>query len=512
MLRSLLLSTALLLPVAAAAEAPPPVTEIHAERTADGVRVTWAPVPGPIARYQVYYNSESILKSGGSYEDFDLTEDATTSHIVSGPITAGPVYVSVIAESLSGEDSGFFVEEATVPAPGNGTPQLLDEPEATASSQANMVLEEPTGEDIPVVTQEPAEELPVEDASSSEEAAVATSSELTEDAPTSDVENPVEEEVMPTEEPAEEVLPTEEPVDMPIEEPAEDPALLALREAMRSPFRMYAVYAPSPTLVRMFFSHDVALNAEEGGGALLLEDDAGRSIPLKRFVIEGSMMTAETASPLKAGMRYSLLVGPAVRGIDPDDRGMLHDIHPLVRAAYFLGASVPKAGSNEVPRIALNAMPDGDDTYVIQAAWEFPVKRDDISGFVIAQSTDDGKTETGEHTVPFGVNAISYNAIPDGGLTLRVRTLSMKGTPSGGLASSITLLPLHSEEPTIPERPNTPAAPLAGSITAPATPAVPSSSGLSHSGAALGLALACSGAVAGIVRMRRRRALAVVAA
>ena len=498
MLRTLLLSTALLLPVAAAAESPPPVTEIRAERVANGVRVTWAPVPGPIARYQVYYNTESILENGGAYEDFDLTENATASYLLTGPITSGAVYVSVIAEGFSGEDSGFFVEEASVPAPGRNGPQLIEEPAEAASSSStgpSMVTEEPTGADIPVVAEESSSSSSSAEppASSSSEASIATSSASVAAVEISSAERASS---SSSQEP--------EPIaEIPAEE---DPALTAMREAMQTPFRLHAVYAFSPNHVRLFFSHDVLLDDEAGNAALLLQDDAGRTVALKRFMVDGNMLTAETVSPLRAGTRYTALVGSGVRGSSPEYSSVTHAIHPLARAAYFFGAAVPKTGANDIPRIALNALPDGDATYMIQAAWEFPAKQNDISGFVVAQSTDDGKTETGEHTVPFGVNAIEYHGVAAGALTLRVRTLSMKGGMSSGLASTITLLPLHSPEPILRRGTPQPAAPLAASVIAPATPAVPASSGLSHSGAALGLALLGAGSAAAVARLRRRKA------
>lgn len=496
MVRSLLVAAALLAPVAAAAEAPPPVTAVHAERVPEGVRVSWKAVPGPIARYQVYYSSESILQNGGAYEDFDLTEGAVTSYVLTGPFTKDAVTVAVIAEGFTGEDSGFFVEEASVPAETRG-PALVDDAASSApsSSAPRMVTEEPTGADIPVVTDEEPEQVLSSTASSvmMRSEPRSSSSSSTPVMESSEAQPPQEEPVM--EEPA-----------APVQE-AEDPVITALRESFQSPFRLHAIYAPSAKQVRMFFSHNVIVDAS-AGGTVLIQDAAGRSVAVKQLLVNGSMLTAELSTSLKAGARYALIVGPGVQGQDFGDPDLHFDINPLVRAAYFLAPS-GSPGTNDVPRVVLNATPDGDDTYMVEAAWEFPAKQSQVSGFTLVQSTDEGVTENGEHTVPFGVNAVVYHKVAEGAFSLRIRTLALDGTPSQGVRATVTLLPLHSDEPTLPKRLPTPSAPLTGSVTAPSTPNVPPSSGLSHSGAAVGLALIASGAAAGIARMRRKKVAAI---
>lgn len=104
----------LLLPATAVAEAPASVVNITAEQRGQDVHLEWQPAGNDIAFYRVYYSSVSILENGGLYDDYEVTPDATPSFDFAIPFNSSSLFFSVIAVNTAGEESEYFVEEASV--------------------------------------------------------------------------------------------------------------------------------------------------------------------------------------------------------------------------------------------------------------------------------------------------------------------------------------------------------------------------------------------------------------
>lgn len=107
---------ALLLPVMATAQSGiPAVTQLQA--TYDGTQVTvkWNAIAGTdIAYYRVYHSTTSILENDGLYDDFERTKGPETEITIVPPPGEGSFYAAVLAVSQSGQESPYFLEEASV--------------------------------------------------------------------------------------------------------------------------------------------------------------------------------------------------------------------------------------------------------------------------------------------------------------------------------------------------------------------------------------------------------------
>lgn len=113
--------------------APVSVTGITAKVEPDGIHVQWDAVSGNIAHYRVFYSHESILNTGGLYDEFEKTSGAETRHILRNIPNGTDIYISVLAVDANGVESAFFTEEAHV--------VLTDTPTASATSSAASVAE-----------------------------------------------------------------------------------------------------------------------------------------------------------------------------------------------------------------------------------------------------------------------------------------------------------------------------------------------------------------------------------
>lgn len=99
------------------ASAPPPVTSVTAMQTNQGIRVQWQAPEGAtdIAAYHVYFSRNSILQSGGDYDDFERTTGTETSYTFSAaPVGGASVTFGVLAVNTAGVESEGFVTEATI--------------------------------------------------------------------------------------------------------------------------------------------------------------------------------------------------------------------------------------------------------------------------------------------------------------------------------------------------------------------------------------------------------------
>lgn len=122
-LRFLLASALLAIPFSAFGTAPTGVTGITATLESNGVvRVQWEAAGEGIAFYRVYTASKSILQNGGSFDDYEETNGPVTEYFLTDLPSFDRLYVSVLAVSVSSEESPFFLEEAVVEGTGIAMP------------------------------------------------------------------------------------------------------------------------------------------------------------------------------------------------------------------------------------------------------------------------------------------------------------------------------------------------------------------------------------------------------
>lgn len=147
---SLFVLGALILPLSAHAVAPASVTGIAAEVQEDGsVKVRWSPLlDATVTAYRIYLSQKSILENEGAYDDFETTSGPVSEHILTEIDRSLPmVYVSVMAVGAAGEESTYFVEEASVALPPSSS-----ESSAASSSSEESSSESSSEEPVPAVT------------------------------------------------------------------------------------------------------------------------------------------------------------------------------------------------------------------------------------------------------------------------------------------------------------------------------------------------------------------------
>ncbi len=123
----LVLLTMLVIPTVALA-APGNVTGITTIVEADGVRVSWQPVTEDVASYRIFYSTQSILDHGGLFDDFEVVDGSVTTHLLRNVPPAQSLTVAVLAVDAQGEESPFFVEEATITLSSSSLPSLETTP------------------------------------------------------------------------------------------------------------------------------------------------------------------------------------------------------------------------------------------------------------------------------------------------------------------------------------------------------------------------------------------------
>ncbi|MEK7218778.1 MAG: fibronectin type III domain-containing protein [Patescibacteria group bacterium] len=141
-LRALALLALALWPAAAMAVPPSAVRNVEAVYADGAVTVTWqAPAEQGIVRYHIYYGHASILQSGGAYDDYAVTEDASTAFVLRDLPSTRRLYVAVLAVNEEGEEGTAFGDEATVEIPEAAVPESVPETrEPAAASTAGMQL------------------------------------------------------------------------------------------------------------------------------------------------------------------------------------------------------------------------------------------------------------------------------------------------------------------------------------------------------------------------------------
>lgn len=112
--RFALAAITLLLPFSSAAADVPNVTGISATVSSGSVTVSWDRVAGNIQAYRIFMSRESILETGGIYDDYEDAPGTVGSYTLRNPPSSSILYISVLAVDQTGNESPYFMEETSV--------------------------------------------------------------------------------------------------------------------------------------------------------------------------------------------------------------------------------------------------------------------------------------------------------------------------------------------------------------------------------------------------------------
>lgn len=116
--------------------APDNVMGITATLETGNVRVSWQPAAGAVASYRIFFSHASILGNNGLFDDYETVDGTVHTHVLRNLPQTEQLFVSVLAVDTTGEESAYFVEEATVALAPSSRPTLDAEP-SIAPSEPN---------------------------------------------------------------------------------------------------------------------------------------------------------------------------------------------------------------------------------------------------------------------------------------------------------------------------------------------------------------------------------------
>lgn len=385
-LRFIAIVLGLLIPASTLAAPPPPVTGLSGEQQAHGeVRIEWEPSQDiAVVRYRLYYGAESILESGGMYDDFEETQGTENVYVFVTPPTTGALYVTVLAVNNAGEESESFAEEVKVNITANTVPRLetSSSSEATVSSADSSVLEIP-------------QQAPSSGQSLRSQANI--------------------------------------PV---YTEPVSDGRVhLLLAEAL------------SPMQVKLTFSEPVTVEPDLAPQAFSIESPGGKPLRITQVLLSEHIVVADTEMQQK-GLVYNVKLREPLRGtnnepLDATDRTAFFTGHDQGTTPAAVqpspGAPYDPRTPGDVMDFALRATPEAGGTYTVTARWQADITRGDIAHYVIRQSLDGGRTFSEPQMVPMDVAGVELQGVQPGSFGISLHVVNVYGGTSGGVFDSVML-------------------------------------------------------------------------
>lgn len=411
-LRSLAIVLGFLIPTITLAAPPPAVTGLSGTQEANGeVRIEWQPsTDSSVVRYRLYYSSESILESGGVYDDFEETQGTENVFVFTTPPVMGSLYVTVLAVNNVGEESESFVEEVHI-----------DLAQAAASSEAPRL--EQSSRSMQAQSSSAASVLMVPSSSSS----------------SASVQS----------------IPT-------YTEPVDDGRVhLLLAEAL------------SPIQVKLTFSGPVTVDPQAAPQAFMIVGPGGAPLPITQILVSDTVVVADTQTQQK-GAVYNVKLSEPLQGtnsqpLDATDRTAFFTGHelgtdqtaPVVPTAPVVTDPTKPA---DVMGFSLHAVPELGGTYTVVAQWQADITRGDIAHYAVRQSLDGGQTFGQPQMVPMDIAGVEFAGVQPGMFGISLQVVNVYGATSTGVFDSVTLAG-NGAVPTMP--------PVQGSVTPPVWPTMP---------------------------------------
>lgn len=266
------------------------------------------------------------------------------------------------------------------------------------------------------------------------------------------------------------------------------PALVAERE-----LRLLSAEAMSMTGVLLRFNYPVIIPAEQAAEAIVIETASGSKLALVRYVIQGNTLMVHT-QPQESAVVYRVRVQSAVTG--KDDKGasvpLASDQAPMLftsmaESAGSSSSAMTTPNRPDVVQLNLRGEPISGK-YIVEANWQAPAG-EQIAGFEVMQTTDNGQTYSASITLDPTVTSVRIPNVPAGSFGLLIRVQYADGVISQGVLENIAL----------------PGGNVQGSVTN--TPKPGRSTDLANSGPELWLAISSMGGLAGAYYLRKKRAV-----
>jgi hypothetical protein len=396
----------LTLPIITFAAAPPYVTGLSGELQPNGeVRVSWTQsTDRNVTKYRLYYSTESILESGGIYDDFEETPGPENVYVFVDPPSTGVLYVTILAVNTAGQESEAFVEEVKVDLSQRKPAETPRLEQSSASSRAPASAQGSAAFSVM---------LPPSFSSSSSASSV----------------------IVLTIPPAPEAMPTP-PEQIPVHEPPQKDGLLHLLLAE----------AITPTQVKLTFSDPVTIEPSLAPQAFAITAPGGALLKILQITIDGPAVLVDTA-PQQSGVIYQVKLAEPLMGLgglplDPTDRSVFFTGHAQGAVATPTPQQQPgvydPTRPPEVTGLKLRATAEPGGMYSVTAQWQ-QEQRADIAHYVVRQSLDRGRTFSDPQVLPVDIAGIELRGVHAGEFGLMLGIVNVYGYPSAGIFESITL-------------------------------------------------------------------------
>ncbi|MDD4287035.1 MAG: hypothetical protein PHO20_02100 [Candidatus Peribacteraceae bacterium] len=432
-------------PLPAHAETPESVTGVQAQAQTDGsILVQWAPTPGDIESYRVYFSQKSILENDGYYDDVETTDGPATSLVLQNvPQAFETVYVSVMAVNIQGEESPYFTEEVRVD-------RTVTEPIAPTSTSSMST-------EVPVPISSPAPQTSSAATSLhllSAQALSATHIGLTFSA-------------------------------TPVIEAAQAPSAFSILDAQGTtlPIEKLTIEGRNVMVqtVRQAAGVVYQLRLTEplaGEGGLPLD-------PVDRtafFAGHATGLTPEEAAARAQSLQQQTTALPATTQLEP--------------------GSLP-----DVTNFRLNASPQKNQLFKVTGQWEYDPATPEGAFIVVRQSRDGGRTFNAPEFLPRDLDGVQIPNVTPQNFGLIVYVADAEGHSSPGVFRSIFAwnTPQAAPPPTATVISSSASSLSVSSASAMTAPSAPKAKSLSQTGAGAVFGLAAFGALVGWRKMRKRK-------
>ncbi len=258
-----------------------------------------------------------------------------------------------------------------------------------------------------------------------------------------------------------------------------------------SVLRFLSVEAVSSTGVTLTFSHPLSIPEVNALEAFTVKNGSGETLPIVRYKLDGMTVHLDTAQQ-ESGRVYQVTIHPSIMGRMSTGIAMQEE----GTAPLLFNAITFEAGT-EVSNLRLQSKPaTGGSTVTV--SWTPPTGT--FRELRMQQSTDGGKTFGAVTRLDKGLNSVAIPRVTSNQLTVVLKVVNMNGDVSAGVSQTVVL----KAGGTASSVKNTTASSSSRASAVSSTPTTKPGT-LPSSGIGAGLAIALSGAIAGMRMVRKKK-------
>lgn len=210
--------------------------------------------------------------------------------------------------------------------------------------------------------------------------------------------------------------------------------------AASSTLKLIKAEKASSTGVLLTFSDPLLPLTGSANTIFTLEFGSGDTLDVTKATVSGSTVLLTTA-PQKQGTVYLLTIVGNVSGLN--QAGQMVAVDPLLLPTFVQeqssSSSVAALGAHpDITNLRLRATDEGGKRYSVDASWNAP-DADGVDGFVIAQSTDGGRTFGPALRVSGTSRGVAVPHVAAANFGLSIRTVYKDGQTSKGIFQSMAL-------------------------------------------------------------------------